>query len=255
MPSLNYTTIHHETRKSLGLTANEYMVADLIYNLQNNQNSKCPGWCYASKEIIGTMLGMSSRGITKIIGRLIKDKLIIKNPTTKYLKSSQEWYEKVVYINQNDEQGTTFPRNREQRSLAIGNNVPKNPDTNNNIDNNIDNIPHANPLSCDKGKPRPAPVSNTIGYNDILEHFVTCSGDKVRMTDKKREQIRARLKMFTMDEIKKAISNTYEDRFYSGNNDRKWKADFTYIFRNDDNMEKLINMKPRRENARIFVQK
>ena len=116
MPSLNYTTIHHETRKSLGLTANEYMVADLIYNLQNNQNSKCPGWCYASKEIIGTMLGMSSGGITKIIGRLIKDKLIIKNPTTKYLKSSQEWYEKVVYINQNDEQGTTFPRNREQRS-------------------------------------------------------------------------------------------------------------------------------------------
>ena len=120
MSSLNYTTIHHETRKKLGLSANEYMIADLIYNLQNNPKSKCPGWCYASKTSIADTLGLTERGIIKIIGRLLNMGLLLKDDATKYLQTSQEWYEKVVCINQNidteQRSGTTFSQSTEQRS-------------------------------------------------------------------------------------------------------------------------------------------
>ena len=113
---------------------------------------------------MGKTLGMSERGITKIIGRLIKAELVIKEPTTKYLKTSQEWYNKVVYINENNTDGTKFPSDTEQRSHQTRNNVPKKPGYDNNIDNNIDIASSPSSPNGVGEKPMPAEFKNTIGY-------------------------------------------------------------------------------------------
>ncbi len=50
----NYTLILHKARNKLGLTNNEYILCDTIHKLKNN--SKFPGWCYATKETLGQIL-------------------------------------------------------------------------------------------------------------------------------------------------------------------------------------------------------
>ena len=264
---LNYTIINHQARADLNIGYSEYAVADIIYNFASKPGNG--SWCTVSKEWIGNQFGLSKKRVSNIIGLLKKagiiegKKAIINKSQGEALRPTSIWYENAVintkggnFSGQEDEKVGTFRAKVGTFRDKGGNFSGTKPGYNKEINNeNNNNPPSPLPPKCAEKELQPAEKSNTIGYNGILEHFVTCSGDKVRMTDKKREQIRARLKMFTEEEIKKAISNTYQDRFYSGHNDRKWRADFNYIFRNDDNMEKLINMKPRRENARIFVQK
>jgi hypothetical protein len=50
---LSYTLVLHSAREKLGITLNEYAVADSIYHLSNNPNSDFKGWCYAAKETLG----------------------------------------------------------------------------------------------------------------------------------------------------------------------------------------------------------
>ena len=256
MPSLNYTTIHHETRKTLGLTANEYMIADLIYNLQNNQKAESPGWCYASKNKLADTLGLTRNGIQKIIGRLIELGLVVRGNKESLLKTTQEWYEKVVCINQTDDriqrmQGvhTTYAEGAYK--------VTKSPGSYNNNNNNINNKDGSSGSIGEREKTLPAENSQTIGSLDnireIIEHLRKCSGVNIRETQKKIDQARVRLKTFTKDEIMQAIANAFEDDFYGGRKTH-WKADFDYIFRSDDTMDKMLNLKPRRDNGKILFQ-
>ena len=39
MDKITYTTILHSARENLGITTNEYCVADIIYHLSNNPKS------------------------------------------------------------------------------------------------------------------------------------------------------------------------------------------------------------------------
>jgi len=268
MSTLNYTTIHHETRKSLGLSANEYMIADLIYNLQNNPKSKHPGWCYASKDSLADTLGLTRNGIQKLVNKLVKLKLLERDGEQSHLRTTQDWYEKVVCINQ--------PEGRIQRMQGAHTTyaggaykVTKNPGYNNNIYNNNENTPlppeggvlgdEQTPSSVNVNRESgPAEKRNTIGLiaTEILEHYKKCSG-KIRTRVIDKDKLATRLKTFSTEEIKQAITNAYADDFYSGKNDRQWSADLNdYILRNDSIIDKLMNLKPRRINAsRVSVHK
>lgn len=93
---VNYTTINHTAREQMGLSWLEYGLADLIYNLSNHPTSKYQGWCYASKQTLAELMGMSKQGIHKILLRLIEKGIVEKDEETKYLKISFGWYEKVL---------------------------------------------------------------------------------------------------------------------------------------------------------------
>jgi len=94
---LGYTTILHQPRLELELTINEYCFLDMVYNLSNNPNAAVVGWCYASKETLGDLLGLSSKSIFNFIPKMIDKELIEKHEyDSRYIRTTQLWYGTVV---------------------------------------------------------------------------------------------------------------------------------------------------------------
>lgn len=135
----NFTTIDHVARKALGLTANEYMVADLIYNLSNNPDSRFPGWCYASKEFIASQLGLTRKQIHVIIKKLASLELLEKEEPTKFIKTTSKWYGRVVITDTNERlhSVTKSYEDSNQKLLEDTNERLHYNDTNNNDNNNV----------------------------------------------------------------------------------------------------------------------
>lgn len=81
--------------------------------------------------------------------------------------------------------------------------------------------------------------------DDVLEQYtLLCpSFPKVRkLTDKRKKQVRALLKTFTLEEIKEGFRKAEESSFLKGDNDRKWKADFDFLT-NQNNLTKVLEGK------------
>ena len=85
-----YTLVFHSARKALGITINEYCLADTIHKLSGNR-SVVPGWCYASKEHLAKSLGVSRRSIHNMMNQLKKKKLIEVNEETSHVRATELW--------------------------------------------------------------------------------------------------------------------------------------------------------------------
>lgn len=92
---VNYTTIAHPARIRMGLTNNDYCIADMVHQLSHQSNAM-GGWCYASKETLGKYIGISKQSVHKILKKLITKGLIEKHPITSYLRSTPKWFGTVV---------------------------------------------------------------------------------------------------------------------------------------------------------------
>ena len=71
-------------------------------------------------------------------------------------------------------------------------------------------------------------------YNRNPSHY--------KLTDRRRQKIRARLKDAGYEMLSKAIISAAADPFYSGGNDRGWKADLDYITRSYEVVERLSQL-------------
>ena len=89
-----YTIILHAARKKLGITLNEYCLADTIHKLSSNRSS-VPGWCYAGKERLAKGLGFSRQSIHTMINKLKKFNVVEVEPETGYLRTTEVWREEV----------------------------------------------------------------------------------------------------------------------------------------------------------------
>ena len=96
MEKISFTTINHEARKKLGLSMNEYAVADLIYNLSNNPKGKVIGWCSATRQTKADMFGFTKTATVKIINSLIEKRIVEKQEGTDYLRTTGKWYDFVI---------------------------------------------------------------------------------------------------------------------------------------------------------------
>ena len=90
-----YTNVYHAARKKLKLTFVEYIVADIVSQLSHSTN-KAGGWCYMSKDSMAELLDLSRMQIHRIINTLLKQKLIERDPSTTFLRSSPRWIAEVV---------------------------------------------------------------------------------------------------------------------------------------------------------------
>jgi hypothetical protein len=91
-----YTTIVHDVRDFLGISLEEYCVANAVYHLSNNPDSQIQGWCYSSKKYIASFIRISDRTVFRCIEKLIKKDLVFRDEATKYLKTTRKWYETAV---------------------------------------------------------------------------------------------------------------------------------------------------------------
>jgi DNA-binding GntR family transcriptional regulator len=89
-----YTVILHHPRKKLGMTINEYCLADAVHKLSGTR-SMVPGWCYASKEHLAESLGFSRRSIHNMINSLKGKGILEVQQGTGYLRTSELWHDSV----------------------------------------------------------------------------------------------------------------------------------------------------------------
>ena len=67
----------------------------------------------------------------------------------------------------------------------------------------------------------------------------------LRLTRERERQIKARLKSFTTEELKTAITNLRQSAFHCGNNDKEQVYGTPeYLFKNDSQVDKWLNEKP-----------
>jgi len=100
-----------------------------------------------------------------------------------------------------------------------------------NVDNNINNNNNT--------------IDNNI-FSEIFNFYLEKSKTKERLTQEKLRSLKTRMKSYSADDLKLAITHAYEDNFYSGNNNRGWKATFYWIMKNDEHVERLINLVPKK---------
>ena len=92
-----YTLILHSARKALDITINEYCLADTVHKLSGNR-STVAGWCYASKEHLGSVLGVSRRSIHNMINSLKGRGILELQEDTGYLRTTEVWREAVEVL-------------------------------------------------------------------------------------------------------------------------------------------------------------
>lgn len=118
---------------------NEYAVADLIYHLQNNPKSIMPDWCYASRDALGEILDLSEKSIREIIKKLESKGLVRKNSETKYVQTTEKWYDEVIltWAEESSEGRKKVPSVAEESSVGVAEESSAPIYNNNNINNNI----------------------------------------------------------------------------------------------------------------------
>ena len=87
----------HSARKKLGITINEYCLTDTIHKLSSNRSS-VPGWCFASKDHLAKILGVSRRSIHNILTNLKKREIVEAQEDTGYLRTTELWRQAVEVV-------------------------------------------------------------------------------------------------------------------------------------------------------------
>jgi hypothetical protein len=110
--------------------------------------------------------------------------------------------------------------------------------------------PKPNTHKTHNAKPKihqPNPVSQTIMdfYN---QEFQGLWKGPLRLTRERERQIKARLKSFTVEELKTAITNLRQSAFHCGNNDKeRVYGTPEYLFKNDSQVDKWLNEKTQKK--------
>lgn len=92
------------------------------------------------------------------------------------------------------------------------------------------------PLSTSKSTP------NNNDVRSVFDHWRETSGHtRARYTEGRQRTIRARLKSFTTDDLKQAITTACDDPWYQGQNDRNKRYDWIRtLLKNDEAVEKHL---------------
>jgi DNA-binding MarR family transcriptional regulator len=135
-----YNTIHHQMRIENDLSLNDYCVADTIFQL-----SKKVGYCYASKETLGKMLGLSKQTIHKVLNKLESRNLVQRSKTTNHTRTTDFWLDLLTHAKRERSKSKesllskeTFYPKRSKKFTPNGNESLHNNNTNKN-NNHISN--------------------------------------------------------------------------------------------------------------------
>lgn len=88
-----YTTVKHVPRIKFGLSNNDYCIAKAIYTLSNEPDSAFPGWYYGKIATLGQLFNLSRSTAYTCVKKLEDTKLIEKNNSTGFLKTTRLWWE------------------------------------------------------------------------------------------------------------------------------------------------------------------
>lgn len=78
-------------------------------------------------------------------------------------------------------------------------------------------------------------------YTQFVDLWNSVNECNLRITDKKRKQIRARLDTYSVDELKKSIVNRSKDPWINGDG-KKYKSNWDSFWRNDEKPERYLEV-------------
>lgn len=81
-----------------------------------------------------------------------------------------------------------------------------------------------------------------VNYVQFVDYWNEVNDCNLRVTDKKRESIRARLRTYSEEEIKQSILNRSKDDWINGEGE-KYKTDWMSFWRNDEKVERYLHKK------------
>lgn len=85
-------------------------------------------------------------------------------------------------------------------------------------------------------------------FHEVIKYWNETHGTAIRPTKSKQAQFKQRLKTFSIDEIKTAILNRSESDYIRGDG-ANHVANWSSLFRNDDQIDKYLNMRRSSEKA------
>lgn len=241
-PKLNFTTILHEARRKLGLSMNEYAVAELIYNLSNNPTSQYPNWCYASKKKLGAYLDLSEQSVHTILNKLVDLGLVEKHPETRHLRTTSKWYDSVILskdtpaLEEAQDTLATLKKLEPEAKESLVGEAQESLAPIYDKDNKDKDINKITPLTPQRGDDEEKAGEKKI---DI---FIKCFNEKFksdcRSTPGRERKLKLRLERYSFEEILGAVDTLASSPFHQGNNARGWKADPDFLLRSDEQIDK-----------------
>jgi len=155
-------------------------------------------------------------------------------------------YESIVERNRINGKKGGRPKNQENPVgyLETQDNPEEPKKANINKNNNIKDIL----LSKDNNSGVDNSTSDSV--KEVYDFYVSNTGSKEKLSPTRKKKIQVRLKEFGIEDCKNAILGAINDSFMSGDNDRGWKADIDYIFRNYEKTEKCIQLLNKTKNGK-----
>jgi hypothetical protein len=236
MKNDNYINIQGWMVNELGLKGNKLNLYALIYGFSQDGVNEYK----ASLPYIGKALGVTPRQAIRLIEELVEKNLIIKTLGSCDNKSNTYKYNPGV---------VTFCHGGSD-ILSLGGSDILSPHYNNIYINNLNNNHEVEEIKNSSVaetyiEPIPPIAGAPLPFDAVFACFEETFKTRVLAKSPTRKgKIKARLKTFSIEQICQAIKNFASDPFYSGNNERKWKADLDYIIRSDEIIERGLNLKP-----------
>ena len=217
-----FTTINHEAQRKLGVTFAEYVLINLVHNLANSEKSTKDhdGWCYASRKFLAEEVGMTERGLIKMLKRLQEAGLILVN-NKRHLRAFSGWVD-----------ATTL-------SAVPSDPVPSSPQT-------LSSVHTTYIKDIYKDKESQTSSSSARQAEEIValynKHFQDTFA--LRVTNNRTRKIGSRLAAPDGEEkLKQAIINASLSDFHRGKNDRGWHITLDWIIDSDEHVDKMANLK------------
>lgn len=83
-------------------------------------------------------------------------------------------------------------------------------------------------------------------YSNIIKEYYNsknCFPKIIKMTKNRKDKMVSRLKEIGYEEFIRAIDIASKSKFLTGKNDKKWKMDFDWLVKNDNNIMKVLEGK------------
>jgi len=93
---LIYTTIIHRYRIKHNISNNDYCIANAIYHLSNNPDSKFAGWYFGKIETLAKMFNFSRATAYNSVQKLIEKNLVEKDNESGFLRTTTLWWSDFV---------------------------------------------------------------------------------------------------------------------------------------------------------------
>lgn len=196
------------------------------------------GSCYPSSRLLANETGMCRRTVEKHLRAAVADGWIRREPRG----TGRAWRRMVYHPAIPADVGNLIPHDDREGGV---------PDSPRPAEGGVSDSP-AQPRrgvsdDADVGQQMPLSSSksstdNNSDVREVFDHWKEVSGHtRARFLDERKRKIRARLRTYSVDELKAAITNACNEPFYQGQNDRGTRYDWIEtLLKNDAVVERHL---------------